>query len=259
MLTAMSGSRELFATFELARPSALTECGRVNAVNAADARYYVDEAGRRWVGKRELDTGVESVLAESLCWFLAKETGVRTPEAGCIGDIATDSFVWLSEYVGNTVHWESRHANFIANDGEVVAMLVLDAVTFNEDRHALNVLLVPQAETVLQLWAIDSGNARVGYIDDFCRLSSDSVPPVNDRTLRGLPIARLRGLAELAAHPFEELARDRPATVEHYVRVACDLVHDGPRAASLSAALTARMANARSLITSYLDALEARP
>lgn len=246
----------LFPNFVLSRPTALIPGELVNAQNSAEARYYVDQQSRKWVGKEEVETGFQSVLAEALCWFLAREGGVLVPDAGYVGAIGQDNFIWLSEFVRNPQHWEPRFGNFISNDEQVGAMLALDAVTLNNDRHSQNVLVVAEgSETRLRVWAIDSGNALVGQIDDFCGKSSLAIPEIT-RTIKGLPISRLRIGAAAAASRFATLA-NHPTFLASYVDTACDLVLETEKRASLLARLRDRLRNSHVIASEYLDALEA--
>jgi hypothetical protein len=159
----------------------------------------------------------------------------------------------LSGYIEHASHWDGSRAHFVKNVEEFGAMLTLDAVLFNDDRHRKNILLTPMpTEDNLKVRAIDVGNARIGYPSDFAELGLNV--PVRPNIARGLPLKFLWEGAMAAAQKAEKLAGTQ--VLDGYVREACELVRE-PTAALVSRALTERMAHAGALVEKYVKVLEA--
>lgn len=134
-------------------------------------------------------------------------------------------------------------------------MLTLDAVIYNDDRHAKNILVVPGAgEEDLVVWTIDVGNARVGYPEEFADLNLDT--PTRPNTARGLPLELMRVGAFGAAQRAAKLAGS--PLLQGYVREACELVGEGT-AALLFKALSNRLAHAGELVENYIKVIEGIP
>lgn len=252
-LTVAPGTTPSLFGHELRRVGSLHIGKKVEVENTSEAKYCVDGDGLKWVGKGYVDTGVESILAEAISWPIAKELGVKTPSAAVYGKLADDSFMWLSEYVPGSLHWKSEHAAFIANAEEFGAMLALDVVVLNEDRHAKNILLTPGTgrESELTTWSIDVGNAVVGSPADLA-LRVDDVPSTRNLA-KGIPTRILRAGAMAAAARAKALAST--PLLGQYVAAACALV-DEPKGADILASLQKRMSNAEALVARYLSAIE---
>jgi hypothetical protein len=137
--------------------------GPVQVPHTSEAEYFVDALGRRWVRKSLLHMGWQEMLAQAIGWFLGRALRVPVPDAattkGNDGELG-----WLSSFIPHAVHWEPHHAHFVRNMESFGAMLTLDAIIHNHDRHRMNILLTPASEEPdLDVWAIDTGAALVGY------------------------------------------------------------------------------------------------
>ena len=64
----------------LARIHHLVEFDLVPVENGAQARYVMSADGRRWVRKREEDTGFQPLLAEAISTLLGREIGAPVPD-----------------------------------------------------------------------------------------------------------------------------------------------------------------------------------
>ncbi|MBN1208217.1 MAG: hypothetical protein JXB05_25370 [Myxococcaceae bacterium] len=244
--------RELFGN-ALTRASGLVDGKLVDAENSSEAVYSMDALGRRWVRKKMLYTGWQPILAESIGWLLAREIGLRVP-AGAVGGTGNE-LSWLSAYIGDALHWQRGLAHFVKNIDEFGAMLTLDAIIFNDDRHSKNILLVPdQGEEDYVAWAIDVGNARVGYPTEFAALGLDV--PTKPNIARGLPIELMKVGAFAAAKKAAQLAGTQ--TLARYVGEACDVVGEST-ANLLLGALSERMKHAGELVERYMQVIEGIP
>lgn len=227
--------------------TAVTDGALVPIENGSEARWAIDSTGRQWVRKREADTGFQPLLAEAISYLLARRLGVRQPEGAVYAD--ESGLSWMSErIVAAGEHWEPDMRDLIANPAELAAMFVLDALIVNEDRHRRNLLVQPVGdETRLRLWAIDSGNALIGQIDDF--IARGVEPPNPSNHARGLPVGALRDAAlavAAVAHQLDE------SDVRAYVKEGCRLVKEA-RGLDLANALFARCREAPTIVTGYLD------
>lgn len=238
---------------ELVDVSAIRTLREVEVENTSVAKYVVDAEGRKWVGKAYVDTGLESIAAEALSWSIAMELGARVPLAGHHGALHDDTFVWLSGYVADSIHWAAEHANFIANLDELGAMLAVDVLVMNEDRHARNILLTPEngMESRLTAWAIDFGNAIIAYPADYLS-RADEIPSTRNLA-RGLPTTLLRRGAMAAAAKASSMCES--PHIGTYVATAARLVEES-RGADILTALTRRMRGAEELVDRYLKSIE---
>jgi len=142
--------------------------------------------------------------------------------------------------------------DYIENPDEVAAMLVLDALVCEEDRHAANILVQPIGDEVhLRLWAIDSGNALIGHVSEYVARGFEAPSPHNHA--RGLPLDVL-GEPALVIAARSCLLEER---VIHLLSLeACSIARE-PRVDDLSAALLRRCRAAPEIVAEYLHRLEA--
>ncbi|MBZ4335487.1 MULTISPECIES: phosphatidylinositol 4-kinase [unclassified Corallococcus] len=246
------GGGHLFGN-AIERVSAVVDARAVEVDHSSEAVFAVDGSGRKWVRKKMLYTGWQPILAESLGWLIGRDIGVRAPVGAICG--SGDELSWLSSYVPNALHWQRNYAHFVQNIDEFGAMLALDALLYNADRHAKNILLVPeQGEENLIAWSIDVGNALVGHPQDFIAL--DLGVPKKPNSARALPLELMRVGAFAAAKQAAKLART--STLERYVTEACEIVSEGT-APLLLEALSRRMESAVDLVEEYLKVLEGFP
>ncbi|WP_426755664.1 hypothetical protein [Myxococcus sp. Y35] len=231
----------------------MSDHGPVDVDHSSEAVFAIDGDGRRWVRKKMLFTGWQPILAESLGWLISREIGVRAPVGAVCG--SGDELSWLSAYVPHALHWQRNYVHFVRNIDEFGAMLTLDALLYNADRHAKNILLVPeQGEEELIAWSIDVGNALVGHPQDFMELGLRV--PEKPNSARGLPIDLMRVGAFAAAQQASKLAGT--PRLERYVAEACAIVGEGT-APLLLEAISRRMERAGDLVEEYLKILEGFP
>jgi hypothetical protein len=220
--------------------------------NSSDATYSISGDGRRWVRKPVMNTGVEPLLAEAVGLLLGKELHVPMPRGAVHG--AGNDASWLSEVIPSVLHWNPIRTHFIRNPEGFGRMLTLDAILFNEDRHAGNILLQPTPTPLdLRVWSIDMGRALVGHPEDFERVGLSS-PDVRNLA-RGLPIDLLSEGAYLAAAEARGLAA---GLVRGIVQEACDLARE-PQVARIFDALMHRLAHAPTVVDDYLSKIRAMP
>lgn len=242
----------LFAPFE--KISEIQDGELVTTHNTSEARWALDPAtGRRWVRKCESNSGFEALLAEAVAWRVGKLMGVPTPHAAIFAD-GTGQLSWLSEMIPAALLWDHSKRDYIVNLQGLATMVLLDSIIYNDDRHAGNILLQPfPDESKLKVWAIDSGSARVGWIDDFLQCGSNPPDPRNHA--RGLPLDAIAPLCESAANRARKISH---GALRAICTEACALVREPPsRADALANALHRRVLDAPGIICEYLEALEA--
>jgi hypothetical protein len=223
----------------------LTDHGDVPVVHTGCAVYSIDSAGKRWVRKREANTGIEELLAEMIGWLLARKLFVPVPEAGVF--VAGNDRSWLSAEIQDVLHWDSSRAPFVTNMAGLGAMMALDTMILNEDRHAGNILLQPDLDQLhLKAWAIDHGNALVGWPTDYVARRREIPDPRN--LAPGLPMDLVQeGAMEAAEKATCIVSQDILALV----REACTNAAE-PKIDETVSVLAERCANARPLVESYL-------
>lgn len=229
----------------------ITRFARVPVPHTNDATYALDAAGNEWVAKREAEMGCEALLAEAISWLLARQIGVRAPDAAfCDAD---SERAWLSRRVPDANHWSAAIASRIANAGEAGAIIALDAIVFNEARHGRNLLATAMGpEAPYAVWAIDADEARIGHVDEYASLGT-AVPDPRIHAA-GFPASILLPHALAAAQLATAV---RMETLRAMVESAC-LVAREPRKAALLDALAGRCARAESLTREYATLLECR-
>lgn len=133
------------------------------------------------------------------------------------------------------------------------AVAVLDVWTFNEDRHARNLLFSTREDGLLDGWAIDAGNARVGSQGGLAGEADSPIRPT--QPARGQPVeAMARGVEAAIA-----LARALPeADIAAVAEEAFSLVGQQSAAAGATRDLLARREHLAQLCTWYLKHLEVR-
>lgn len=160
---------------------------------------------------------------------------------------------WMSEVVPNVVHWRPRYAHVLTNVPQFGAMLALDAITHNEDRHLGNILLQPDPDEVhLRACAIDSGSALIGW-SDFHAIGLAVPSPRN--LAPGIPVDLLEAGALAAAARAAAL---EPSEILALVSESCEIARDLGKLA-LDKALSERLAQAPVLVAAYLEKLKTNP
>lgn len=230
------------------RISAILRYGRVPVPHTNEATYALDAEGGRWIAKREVDMGVESLLAEALTWLLARRIGAPVPDAAFCNDPAERA--WLSRLIPETTHWEAASADRIGNLEEAGAIHALDAIVCNEARHGRKLLLAWAADGPVRVLAIDADEALIGHPDD---LEARGLMPPDPRILaHGLPTWR-----EGAVQAAERAAAISPSDLHLLCEEACAIACE-PRVEVLVRVLAARCAVAEDLTLRYLALVEQR-
>jgi len=215
----------------------------------SDPEYALDGKGRLWVMKKEKNSAPAQMVAESIGWQLGRAIGVRCPDAGvCLeGDRA-----WLSLLIESAKQWKPTYADSITNYDELGAMLVLDTIIINEDRHAGNLLVEPHPDQArLRSWAIDSGDAKAGYPGEYAVVSQRGSVPVDFPV--GLPIdAMIQGIDNASQKACELTDR----ALRNFVDETAEIGQmDSEGANSLLTTLADRCARAKELSDQVLDHL----
>lgn len=198
--------------------------------------------------------GFQVILAEAIGWLLGGRIGVPIPDAAVYSKSMERS--WLSRAVESPAptHFNPGFALRISNLGDLGAMMALDVLILDEDRHRQNILLQPEPDELhLKVWAIDSGNAKIGWIDDFVERRRDLPSPHN--LARGLPLDLLTDGAITAA---EAAAGIESAELRSFVQEACEIVGEA-RVDVLHEVLAERCADAPDLVSRYLPLTRLSP
>lgn len=219
-------------------------------VTGYEHRWVRDETGRLWVRKSEADTGVQGIAAEIIGWQVARSLDAPVPDAALYRDPTQQhSTSFLSAAIQPALHWDIDKASFIDNLEDLGNVIALDAILLNEDRHVGNLLLEPEPDELhLRVWAIDAGDALIGWPADF--LARADEVPVPRRGLH-LPVERIRGRALEAAARATTIPTRRLARL---VDEACRFTKFS-QLARVVEALEARCRDAPRLVSQYLSSL----
>lgn len=229
----------------------LCDHGDVPVPHTGNAVYSIDGKGGRWIRKREINIGIEEMLAEILGWMVARKLDVPVPDAAVF--VSEGERSWLSSEIRDVVHWEPSRAPSITNYDGFGAMMALDTLIMNADRHAGNILLQPQPDELhLYAWAIDHGQALVGWPADFAQ-HRKSVPKTKNLA-RGIPVDLLMDGAMAAA---EKATRLSSRELHPMITEACTLVAER-QVETITEVLAERCAGARGLVEQYLKQVRGR-
>lgn len=160
--------------------------GQPGGINLPVHRQSID--GRSWICKyaRKAQRRELMIQSEAIAAMLVPHFGARLP-AVAVADIGNEAHAWLSEELVGAVAWEPRqHATILENFGEVGAMLALDAVLLNDDRHPGNLIVhgIDDRADVLIGFAIDNDKALHDVVALGQRI--DLLPAI-EKHLKGLP------------------------------------------------------------------------
>jgi hypothetical protein len=227
-----------------------TRIGAVQVEHTSEADYFQDSLGHQWV--RKVHIGWQELLAEMLGCLMGRALGVHQPPGALfLGD--NNERGWLSGFIPHTVHWAAGQAHFVQNLDQFGAMLTLDALIHNHDRHAKNILLTSTGEEPDMLaWSIDTGAALVGFPSDFVNVGL--AVPEKPNIARGLPVGLMEIGAYKAAHKATELAGSE--LLRHHVAESCRLVGE-QESDLLFTALSRRMEQATRLAEDYMKVVGA--
>jgi hypothetical protein len=196
--------------------SSISPVRMVTVPNGCDATYALCPSQRRWVWKAT--TGANDVLAEALGWLLSREIGVPTPNAASTRFEGEQT--WLSEVVPLAHHWSPPRFTQLSQPDHLGAMLALDAIIGNTDRHAGNVLCVDGANGI-DVYSIDVAASWVGTPGDIATRGMDT--PGIEKLIRGIHVEVIRAGAIDAANRAAGIDR---AKLGEFVREACGLARD---------------------------------
>jgi len=238
-------------TSEIPIVQALSDHGDVPVEHTGNAVYSTDGGGGRWIRKRECNIGVEEMLAEMIGWLIARRLDVPVPDAAVF--LAQGDRSWLSAQIPNVVHWAPSQAPLVTNIDGLGAMMALDALIMNADRHARNILIQPSPDELhLRAWAIDHGAAMVGWPADFA--SQRTAVPSPRNLARGLPMDLLRDGAMEAAEKATSLSHRE---ILPMVTEACTIAAE-QQVQIISETLAERCAGAQALVEEYLEQTRGR-
>jgi hypothetical protein len=223
---------------------------QVEVEHTSGADYFKDPLGRPWV--RKVDMGWQELLAELVGWYLGNALGVPQPHGAFFKGPGTE-VGWLSALISSPLHWNGAHAHFVKNLEGLGAMLTLDALIHNHDRHAKNILLTSMGDELdVWAWAIDAGASLVGYPQDFSDAGLSI--PEKPNLARGLPV----GLLEVGAYKAAKRAAELAGSVmlRQCVQQSCMLVGESG-SDLLFSALSRRMEQATQLVERYIQVVGA--
>lgn len=222
----------------------------VEVEHTSGADYFKDSLGRPWI--RKVNMGWQELLAELIGWFIGNELGVPQPGGAFYKGEGTE-VGWLSAEIASPLHWHGSHAHFVQNIDGLGAMLTLDALIHNHDRHAKNILLTSTGEEPdVFAWAIDTGAALVGFPGDF--VDAGLSVPETPNLARGLPVGLMEVGAYKAARRAAELAGS--PSLRQCVKQGCMLVGE-KESDLLFTALSRRMEQATELVERYIQVVGA--
>jgi hypothetical protein len=214
-----------------------------------EAVWAITEDGRRWVRKRVGDLNWHGLLAEAVGWMVAREIGAPVPDGACL-ELQGDERSWLSERISPALHWDPLRIHTIDNVDELGAILALDALILNRDRHDQNLLLQPAPDELhLRVWAIDHGSAIGGYPKDLDAAGTNVDHPQPLRFPARLPLDLMKPGALAAA---QRAARLPTPDVAEIASEACEIAGVLDLVETLTRALKRRMAAAVSITEEYL-------
>ena len=211
---------------------------------ASEVRFAFGNDGRRWVAKRSSGS---DIVAEACGWLLARELDV--PVVGDVRVVTDDEGLWwLGEHVVGAGHFSVHASQSIVNAAALGAMFSLDALLGNEDRHAGNILVAPDAAG-LRFVAIDFAGSWCGLPTSF-RDRGVGVPH-----LRSLAEGLSRGLLETSARATStRIAELSDRTVAAIAYEACRVADYG-RPGDLEEAIVARAASLHDILETLLEKL----
>ncbi len=217
--------------------------------NASDAIYAADDKGRRWVKKVLM--GSNELLAEAAGWLFSGALDVPTADAA-IQPKGAENY-WLSGLVEPVTHWDPSRVPFLSNPEGLGAMIALDAIIGNWDRHDGNILVQPTSHGHARVVSIDVAGSWIGTAVDL--VSHAGQTPDVDRVAPGIPVDLI---SESALDVAKEATKLTEATVRRFIREACQLARCSDENV-IRDAMVIRCRDAESLVTDYLQKLEKRP
>jgi hypothetical protein len=222
----------------------------ISVEHKSQAVYCIDQDGRMWVRKRELNTGRAAFVSEIVGWLLARQLGAMVPDAAVIMGAGQS---WLSRVIPAVKHWATEDLVKIANLDDLGVTLAVDVILVNEDRHPGQILLEPFPDRfTYRAWSIDFGESMIGLPDEFEELLARL--PNSHNLADGFPVDMVAGVAQKTAREASLLSESdlrAIATETSYL--------SGEDGAALLRILKYRCRNAPSLIAAYLKMAGVEP
>jgi len=150
------------------------------------------------------------------------------------------------------LQWKPAYAERLADPGELGALLALDAIIGNRDRHKGNILLRPSpSATELRVFSIDLADSWLGTPYDLENAGLDT-PPV-DNVARGIPVEMVAPGAVACALRATVLSQAR---VVDSCKEACFIANEPVESvARVVSALTKCLQGAPEIVAKYLEGL----
>lgn len=220
----------------------------------SQAQYVSDGSGRKWVRKLTQHTTTAEMLAEGVAYLLGRQLNAPVPEFAVCLEGGDDAHGCLSHRVEPALHWNADSSDYIINYEQFGAMVTLDVIIMNDDRHAANVLLEPADDELhVRVWAIDHGIAQVGLPRAFETASARDRLPGTLKYCRDFPLSAMKDGAVAAA----ELAAGLSEDVLRSITAECCAIADEKNTNTLLSTLKARCAAAPTLLGEFWKILEA--
>jgi hypothetical protein len=177
-------------------PGEYTEQPEWAQTSGPPSESWVLKLARRGLGR--------SIPAEAFTWLVGREIGVPLPDAALYA--GEDGRGFLSRRIPDARNWAPEDRDAVSNPREIGAMLALDAVLANGDRHQQNVLVVGMAKGDRRLIAIDHGRSDIVHEARLMALGEAPPRPHPDRP--DLDYRALRPAALAAAGALSALSED---------------------------------------------------
>ncbi len=216
---------------------------------------------QQWVCKTAELAGADTLIAEIIGWYLGRSIGAPLPNAALL---LTDpdglSPAWLTETIPNAQHWSDAYLGILDNPEELGAILALDAILLNADRHERN-LLLQESNGSWKVWCIDLGGAYCGSPPSFSQYDLET-PDLSHHVRLTLPDKykidpRIIEGAQQAAQRATWLPDDN-AMFQRWAEEACVVV-GSTQASSLLRGLRHRCRHALEITRRHLQALQKQP
>jgi hypothetical protein len=133
--------------------------------------------------------GANDLLNEAIGFELATLLGVNSPQPALLSD--GPSYLWMTEFIAGALHWHPHVRHLVDNLDSVGAMLALDVVVGNSDRHGGNILLQAVASGRLTAYSIDMEQSWAGSPDDIKSRQPDELPNIPAGFARLIPLTEL--------------------------------------------------------------------
>lgn len=219
--------------------------GRVDGPHSNDVEWVFAPDGSRWVLKREM-LGVNSLLAEAIGFELSPLLGIKTPQPGLLCDPSGP--LWMTTWLPHVKHWSLSDHGSVNNKADVGAMLTLDVIVGNNDRHAGNILLLPSSGT-FTAYSIDLEDSWAGTPDDMVAHSDGGLPTLVANFAPMIPIDDLAPHMLQAATTCQTWA---PAAIAAKIHPWCNFLRE-PRSSDIISGIVSRSRLAPQLVRAHIQ------